>query len=104
MPLAVAMKPMPTRANPASHPVTIDDPITITRSMSSRFTLEITSRQSAVGFLVFFAGALGDIVRQRGRGRLLVPMNGFQIIANELLIVGRLCAAGRISLERPKAR
>ena len=91
---------MPTRANPASHPVTTDDPITITRSMSSRFTLEIASSQSAVGFLIFFTGALGDIVRQR-RCRRLLDLDADPVAVAAMVAV--LLVSGRALASREEA-
>src|SRR5437588_1264183 len=44
------------------------------------------------------------MVRQSGSRRVLVPPNGFEVIAHKLLIVGELRSARTIALGRPEAR
>ena len=52
------------------------------------------SDQRAQCRAVFFGGARDDLRRQRRRGRGLVPSgNAFEVIAHELLVVGRWIAA-----------
>ena len=52
-------------------------------------------------FSLVFAG---DLVRQRRRRRLLVPVDRFQVIAHELLIERKLRPARLVRIRRPEAR
>src|SRR5207253_3884843 len=60
--------------------------------------------QHMISLAVLVAGVRNDIGRQRGRGRLFVPADGFQIIAHVLLVERWLRTAGLISSTGPEAR
>src|SRR5579863_1305957 len=60
--------------------------------------------QPVEGFKILVARAIRDILWQAGCRRLLVPANGFEIIADELFIEGGLCAAGLPRAGIPETR
>jgi len=66
--------------------------------------MKFVSSQVAIGFHVLLAGLCGYVDGQRGRWRLLVPFDGFEVVTHELLVVGILRFPGRIGVERPEAR
>ena len=39
-----------------------------------------------VSLNIFFAGFLDDVVRQIGAGRVFVPVEGLEVVADELLV------------------
>ena len=53
-----------------------------------------TPGNQAEGFEILFAGTGDDFVRERGCGSLFVPMDGFEVIADVLLVEGGLRASG----------
>ena len=53
---------------------------------------------------IFSAGASRDLRRQLGSRRLLVPVQGLQVIAYKLLVEARRTGARRIGVSRPEAR
>src|SRR5438445_4928074 len=55
-----------------------------------------------VGFLVPGAGLRNDVGGEVGRGRLLVPFDGGQIVAHELLVEARLGTARFVLGARPE--
>ena len=54
-------------------------------------------------FAIVIAGARENVGRQMRRGRLLVPVQRFQIVAYELLVETRRTDAGLIRCHRPEA-
>src|SRR6185295_8639025 len=76
----------------------------IASRMSSRFTeSQFPAGQCAVRLLVLFAGTARDLFRKRRRRRLLIPRYGFQVVANVLLVVGRLRASRIVGSRGPEA-
>ena len=55
------------------------------------------------GFEIFFAGAGCDVIGERRGGSLFVPMDGFEIVADVLLIEGGLGAAWVVGCGGPVA-
>ena len=55
------------------------------------------------GFKVFFAGAGDDFGGERGCWGLLVPVNGFEIVTNVLLVEGGLWSSGVVGFRGPVA-
>src|SRR5437870_1936994 len=66
--------------------------------------VQVPVREAPKRLDVFFARAGDDIRRQRWNGRLLVPPNRFEIIADELLVEAWLRTAGRVAILRPETR
>src|SRR5690349_5697167 len=65
---------------------------------------QLLPRQPFVGFQILRA-RLGDhFARQRGAGRILVPVEGLEVIADELLVEAGLALAGFIFAGGPEAR
>src|SRR3989441_101542 len=64
--------------------------------------LIVVFRQQPVGLAVPGTGLRNDVGREVGRGRLLVPVDGGQIVAHELLVKARLGAARFVLVERPE--
>src|SRR5207248_5817651 len=62
-----------------------------------------TSGNQPEGFEVFFARTGYHFVGERGCGRLFVPMDGFEIVADVLLVEGGLRAAGVVGCGGPVA-
>src|SRR5215469_15632849 len=60
--------------------------------------------KALIGFPVFVPRASHYVRGQCGRGRLLVPADALEVVADELLIEGRLRLAGRIEVRGPEAR
>src|SRR5215472_1118429 len=60
---------------------------------------QLAPRQNVVSLHVFLTGLAGYILRQRGSRGLLVPLDRFQVVANELLVV-RLLRPPRLILVR----
>src|SRR5579872_1113801 len=101
-----ARNPTPARANPARNPDTTEPPTIAINTRSRKLTRssELVSGQFPIGIFVFSAGLLGDILWQRGCRRLLVPLDGFQVIADELLVIRRLSLSRSILSRWPEAR
>src|SRR5262249_18898921 len=60
--------------------------------------------QHPVRLDVLLTGLVRYILRQSGRGRLLVPLDCFQIVANKLLVVRFLRPPRLVPVRRPEAR
>ena len=56
-----------------------------------------------VGFDVFLAGFLDDVVQQFGAGRGFVPVEGLEVISDELFVEAGLAFAGGVEAGRPEA-
>ena len=56
--------------------------------------MEVAPGEAAVRFDVFFTRAEDDIVGKRRHGRLLVPADLLEVVADELLVETRLRSAG----------
>ena len=56
-----------------------------------------------VGFDVFFTGFLDDVFGEFGAGRGFVPVEGLEVIADELLVEAGLAFAGGLEVGRPEA-
>ena len=54
-------------------------------------------------FEIFFTGSLHDIIGEHGRGRLLVPVKGKEIIPDELLVKAFLNNPFPVVILRPEA-
>ena len=59
-------------------------------------SVECVAGNALIGFSILFRCSGDDIGRQCWRRRLLVPTNLFEIIANVLLVEGRLRLAGHV--------
>ncbi len=55
--------------------------------------IQVPPSQAAEGLKILGLSALHYVIRKPGRGRLLVPMDRFKIVAHELFVKGRLRAA-----------
>src|SRR6185437_8268721 len=73
-------------------------------SLTILSSVEFVAGQTFVGFAILCARGADDIGGQGRRGRLLVPADPFEIIADVLLIEGWLCFAGFVRIGRPEAR
>src|SRR6266540_3519137 len=74
------------------------------RSQCDGLVVQRSSGQSFVSFDIFCLG-LGDHVRGKGRrGWRLVPVAGFQEVADELLVKAWLAATGLVLVGGPEAR
>src|SRR5207249_10002940 len=62
------------------------------------------TRQDAVDLAVAGACAFDDLVREARHGRLPVPADRVEVVADELLDEARLPAAGPIAVLRPEPR
>src|SRR6516165_159955 len=71
-------------------------------SQARDLLLEGPARELAIGLPVLLAGALSNFLRQSGRGRLLIPMDRLEVIADVLLVVGGLRAPRLIRIRGPK--
>src|SRR6185503_19384986 len=86
---------------------------TISATRRSIFSAIIVTRSPALGkiptgqpperFDVFLACPGHHVIRERGDRRLLVPLDGFEIVAHELLVEARLRAAPPVGVARPEA-
>src|SRR5215469_18687463 len=65
---------------------------------------DFSRRQAAQGFLILRARLRDDLRRQLRPGRLLVPVEGFEIIAHELLVEARRAGAGAVGVGGPEPR
>ena len=65
---------------------------------------EPAAGQLLEGLDIFPRGFFDDLGGQGGSGRGFVPIEGFEIIADELLVVARGASAGRAGFLRPEAR
>src|SRR5579883_1326806 len=74
------------------------------RAGSCRLVRKIAASQFAIGLPVFFARPQRDLLRQARRGRLLVPVDRFQIVPHVLLVIGGLRAPGLVLIHRPEPR
>src|SRR5512146_1377302 len=61
-------------------------------------------RQPGEGFAIFLAGAGDDLRRQLRPRSLLVPIEGLQVIAHELLVEARRADAGAVAVGGPEPR
>src|SRR5580704_9914124 len=102
---------MVTLANPAFSPDAIEAKSTISMRISNQFRCsgmfpplsEILPAQQVISFLIFLACLADDLFRQYGSGRLLVPIECLQIVANVLLVKRKLRSSGKVSDSRPVA-
>src|SRR5882757_5635177 len=62
-----------------------------------------TTGNQAKCFEVLFAGTGDDVVWERGCGGLFVPMDGFKVVADVLLVEGGLRTAGIVGCGGPVA-
>src|ERR1039458_4919326 len=60
--------------------------------------------QACEGFEVFLGGLADDILREDGTGCGLVPIQRFEVVADELFVKARLRFAGCVSVGGPKTR
>ena len=67
-------------------------------------SVQVPASQPAIRFDVLRARARYHVFRERRHGRLLVPMDLFQVVADELLVEARLRPPGVILVLRPVAR
>lgn len=65
---------------------------------------ERVSRNSLERFEVFGLSAFHDFWWQNGGWRLLVPRQGFEVVADELLVETRLAAPGFVAVGWPESR
>src|ERR1700733_11091992 len=65
--------------------------------------IELAAGEEEVSIQVLTLRFCHDVVGQRGRGRLLVPLNLLEIVADELLVEGGLRSAGLVLVGRPVA-
>src|SRR6266542_5122250 len=72
------------------------------RASAPRGNLQVLARQSFVGFDVLVARPGDDLVREPGCGRRFVPIQGFEVIAEELFVEARLAAARLVLVGRPE--
>ena len=63
---------------------------------------KLHTRESAVSLLITLGGLLDYLIRQRRRGRLLVPSMGYQPVPHELFIKVGLVLARSVSLRVPE--
>src|SRR5579883_1739569 len=70
----------------------------------SELERDFAAGQAAEGLHIFCLRALDNVIRKRRRRRLLVPANGFQVVAHELLIERGLSAARLPRGAIPEAR
>src|ERR1700736_3682343 len=63
-----------------------------------------SSRQARQRLAVFVAGSRDDLGRQIRARRLLVPVEGLQVVAHELLVETRRAHARAIAVRGPEAR
>src|SRR5450755_1463777 len=113
--MTVAAKPTTTRANPFRSPAKTEERRMISNTKSNQLNIFVSSGaitiveqapfgDSEVGVLVLITGSLDYLGRQRRGGRKLVPGDSFQVVANVLLIEGKLRASGLVSVGGPVAR
>jgi len=58
--------------------------------------------QAGEGFLIFFRGLLDDFGRESRRGRGFIPVEGLQVVANELFVVAERTDADLVRVGRPE--
>src|SRR5215471_3497319 len=63
---------------------------------------EVMPSENSQCFAIFRTGRLNDVGRQFRRRRLLVPADALEVIADKLLIEGRLRFSWRILIGRPE--
>src|SRR5262245_48537702 len=66
-------------------------------------SFEFSARQPSKRLYVLRARPGDDLVGQRRHGRLLVPADLFEVVANELFVEARLCAPRTIAVLRPES-
>ena len=65
---------------------------------------ELLPRQPLVGFEVFGGGLGDDVGGEHGAGWGFVPVEGFEVVADELLVEAGLATAGGVLVGGPEAR
>src|ERR1700712_252581 len=65
--------------------------------------IEVAAGEEAVSIQVLALRFCHDVVRQRGRGGLLVPLDLLEIVADELLVEGGLRSSGGVLIGGPVA-
>src|SRR5579863_7536489 len=101
-----------SRKNPAESACTTEKTTTAIHTQSSAERLAISpalswkrvSRHLRVGLNVLLTRLLRHFRRERRSGRLLVPLDAFQVIAHVLLVERFLRATGTIFILRPESR
>ncbi len=79
-------------------------PIGGIRGVGSEMLCHAFAGKGFVGMEIFLRGLLDNVGWKGWRRRLLVPMNTFKIIADELFVIGGLGPSRRVAFHRPKAR
>src|SRR5579862_8854817 len=98
---------MISRDRPLRKLAKTEAPTIKSRTISSQFIprdLDFAAGEDAVSLTVFLARLLCHFLRQRGRGRLFVPVNRLQVIAHVLFVVRELRSARLVSIGGPEAR
>src|SRR3984885_4293848 len=75
--------------------------VCMARWYPSSAEIELAGGEEAVSIQVLALRFCHDVVGQRGRGRLLVPLNLLEIVAGELIVEGGLGSAGLVLVGRP---
>src|SRR5688572_7232726 len=103
---------MRARTNPRSAPAATDAPTMASTNRSntvirgfrrSGLRSEFLAGEQPVGFEVAVGRGGGDLGRERRRGRPLVPVERFEVVAHELLVEGGLRVPRLVGLRRPEA-
>lgn len=71
-------------------------------SMLNKLKANLLPSQQGVGFLILGQGVIGDFRRQFD-ARVFVESDGFQIVAQELLVKAFLDTTGLILISRPES-
>src|SRR6187549_332638 len=66
-------------------------------------SLQLLPCEPLEGIDVLGAGLEDDVIGKARHRRLLVPADGFEIVADELLVEARLRTAGGVAVARPEA-
>src|SRR4029077_4784345 len=79
----------------------VDEPV---EPIADADLFELLAREPAKRLDVLFARFLDDLGRQRRNRRLLVPLDGLEVVADELFVEARLGATGLVDILRPEPR
>src|SRR6202161_805244 len=75
--------------------------VCMARSYRNSAKIELMAGEEAVSIQVLALRFCHDVVGQRGRGGLFVPLNLLEVVADKLFIEGGLRAAGSVLVGRP---
>src|SRR6202012_5458096 len=75
--------------------------VCMARSYRNSAEIELAAGEEAVSIQVLALRFCHDVIRQCGRGGLVVPLDVLQVIADNLFVEGGLRAAGSVLVGRP---